>query len=465
MSEMINSKLHVVVLAAGKGTRMQSDKPKVIHKLAGEPMLGHVLKTARELNPVKLTVVCGHGAEELKTVFSGSEDIHWVLQKEQLGTGHAVKQVLADLDRESNVLILYGDVPLISAYTLGNLVEVLDSSDRDELALLTVNLDDPKGYGRIVRGATGSVLKIVEEKDASESIRQIKEVNTGIMLVKAEALQRWIPKLTNSNQQNEFYLTDIVGMAVQDGQEVEAIQPSQAYEVDGVNNRIQLSRLERIYQKNQADQLMAKGLAMADPSRFDLRGSLEVGKDCFVDINAVVEGNVRLGDRVMVGPNCIIRNSEIGSDTRIEANSIIEDSRIETACTIGPFARVRPGSLLEQGAKVGNFVEIKKAHVGKNSKINHLSYVGDAELGEDVNVGAGTITCNYDGVNKHKTQIGHRVFVGSNTALVAPVSVGDDATIGAGSVVTREVGDGELAVARSKQRNISGWDRPTKNKD
>lgn len=449
--------LEVVVLAAGKGTRMKSIVPKVMHSLAGKPFLQHVVDKARHLSPETIHLVVGHGAEAVNQHFN-QKDIHSVMQAQQLGTGHAVAQVLPHLASDSTVLILYGDVPLIQQDTLEALTSKVSS---DSMGLLTVNLDDPTGYGRIVR-TDGAVTAIVEHKDATDAQRAISEVNTGVMAVSSKHLQTWLPKLDSNNAQGELYLTDIIAMAAAQGVAIETAQPAEAWEVLGVNNRRQQAELERIYQREIANQLMDEGVTLLDPARFDCRGTLTCGNDCVIDVNCVFEGDVVLGNGVEIGPNCIVKDAKIGDNTVIKANSIIEESILAAACDIGPFARLRPGSELADGAKIGNFVETKKAIIGKGSKVNHLSYVGDAELGSGVNVGAGTITCNYDGANKHKTQIGDNVFVGSNTALVAPVTIEDGATIAAGSTITRTVKKEELAIARSRQNAITGWQRPVK---
>lgn len=452
--------LHVVILAAGQGSRMKSRLPKVLHVIAGTPMVHHVMATARKLGAEGLHLVIGHGGDQVQSATSG-DGIHWVWQREQLGTGHAVAQALPDLPEDARVLILYGDVPLISDKTLERLLAGLSD---DSLALLTVSLSDPDGYGRIVRDGSGRVQSIVEQKDASAEQLNIAEVNTGIMAVQGRHLHQWLPKLSSNNAQGEYYLTDIIAMAVGQGLEIAVAQPQNPVEVQGVNNRIQLAQLERWYQGRQAEVLMTAGATLADPARVDIRGSVDVGQDVFIDINTVFEGQVRLGNCVRIGPGCVIRDAEIADDAVIHPHSIVEEATIGAQSAVGPFARIRPGTVLAARTKVGNFVETKKAIVGAGSKINHLSYVGDAELGEDVNVGAGTITCNYDGVNKHKTVIGDRVFVGSNTALVAPVVLADDVTIAAGSTITKDVDARELAVARGRQRNVEGWQRPTKNK-
>lgn len=451
--------LAVVTLAAGKGSRMKSDLPKVLHRLAGKPMLAHVLTSARALPNATQHVVIGHGADIVRAQLN-DQDIQWALQAEQKGTGHAVAMAMPAVDPQATVLILYGDVPLIRTETLAALLS--ESHEGHALALLTVELADPTGYGRIVRDGAGNIQAIVEHKDATDVQRQIREVNTGIMAVSAALLNEWLPKLSANNAQGEYYLTDVIAMAVAQGVAVRAIHPQDEYEVQGVNDRVQLAQLERVYQHQLADQLLRDGVSLADPARIDVRGTLSVGSDVVIDVGCVFEGDVVLEDGVSVGPYCVIKNSRIGANTEIEAYSCIDQASVAAACHIGPYARLRPGADLRDGAKVGNFCEVKKSVIGRDSKVNHLTYIGDAVLGADVNVGAGTITCNYDGVNKFKTEIGDNAFIGSNSSLVAPVAVGSGATVAAGSVITKEVGDGELAVARGKQRNVEGWQRPTK---
>lgn len=452
------SPLHVVILAAGQGSRMKSALPKVLHPIAGRPMLHHVIDTAKLLGAEKIHTVIGHGADKVREA-TDEASVNWVIQSEQLGTGHAVAQALPDLPDDARVLVLYGDVPLTRHETLEGLVGTLDDNT---LGLLTVTMDNPQGYGRIVRNANGDVQSIVEQKDASAEQQQIREVNTGILAVSAKHLKSWLPTLSNSNAQGEYYLTDIIAMAVEQGLGVSVSQPENPFEVQGVNNRLQLAELERWFQHRQADRLMTEGATLADPARVDVRGELSIGNDLWIDVNVVFEGKVSLGSNVSIGPGCVIKDATIADGAEIKANSVIEGAVIGANAQIGPFARIRPGTELAANTKVGNFVETKKAIVGEGSKINHLSYVGDASLGRNVNVGAGTITCNYDGVNKYQTVLGDGVFVGSNTALVAPVTVAAEATIGAGSTITRDVADHELAVARGRQRNIAGWEKPKK---
>jgi bifunctional UDP-N-acetylglucosamine pyrophosphorylase/glucosamine-1-phosphate N-acetyltransferase len=452
------SPLHVVILAAGQGSRMKSSLPKVLHPVAGKAMLHHVVDTAKQLGAEKIHTVIGHGADQVRASLE-DDSVNWVLQTEQLGTGHAVAQALPALPDDARVLVLYGDVPLTRKDTLETMVADLDERN---LALLTVDMDNPHGYGRIVRNEQGLVQAIVEQKDATAEQQQIQEVNTGILAVSARQLKQWLPALSNSNAQGEYYLTDIIAMAVDHGLSVTVSQPLNPFEVQGVNNRLQLAELERWYQRQQAERLMTEGASLADPARIEVRGELIIGNDLWIDVNAVFEGRVSLGNNVVIGPNCVIKDATIADGAEIKANSVIEGAVVGANAQIGPFARLRPGTELAANTKVGNFVETKKAVVGEGSKINHLSYVGDASLGRNVNVGAGTITCNYDGVNKHQTVLGDGVFVGSNTSLVAPVNVAEQATIGAGSTITRDISEGELAVARGKQRNIAGWERPKK---
>ncbi len=448
----------IVILAAGKGTRMKSSLPKVLHRLAGRPLLQHVVDAAETVNDANILVVTGHGAEEVKSGICGDR-LRYIEQMEQLGTAHAVSQAAPLLDSEGVALILYGDVPLIDSETIAGMLHKV--SDRS-MSLLTVELGDPTGYGRIVRDDNGQVMAIVEQKDASREQLQISEVNTGVLALPSHCLQEWLPQIGNENAQGEYYLTDIISIARNAGFQIETLQPQSIEEVEGVNNRLQLNNLERYYQKQQAERLMAEGVTLADATRIDIRGNLQTGTDNFIDINAVFEGDVLLGSNIKIGPNCLIINSTVADGVEIKANSVIEECQIGNNAVIGPFARLRPGTELAEGVKVGNFVETKKVRVGKGSKISHLSYVGDAELGDNVNVGAGTITCNYDGVNKHQTTIGDNAFIGSNTSLVAPVVVGSNATVGAGSTINKDVPENELGLTRAKQRNISDWTRPSK---
>ncbi len=449
--------LEVVILAAGQGTRMRSALPKVLHPVAGKPMLGHVIDSARRLQPQGIHVVIGHGADAVRERLA-ADDLSFVMQREQLGTGHAVAQAAPALSAE-RVLILYGDVPLIEVSTLQRLLQKVDDQ---HLALLTVELGDPTGYGRIVRDAAGAVSAIVEHKDATPEQRAIREGNTGILAVPGKRLGGWLSRLSNSNAQGEYYLTDVIAMAVADGLTVATEQPLDAMEVQGANDRIQLAELERHYQQRAARRLMAEGVTLRDPARFDVRGDVSVGRDVLIDINVILEGRVLIEEGVEIGPNCVIRNSTLRKGAIVKANSHLDGAELGEGADCGPFARLRPGSVLGAKAHVGNFVELKNAVMGEGAKAGHLSYLGDAEIGARSNIGAGTITCNYDGANKSHTRMGEDVFVGSNSALVAPVSLGDGATTGAGSVVTQDVPANTLAVGRAKQRNIEGWKRPVK---
>ncbi|MBO9496490.1 bifunctional UDP-N-acetylglucosamine diphosphorylase/glucosamine-1-phosphate N-acetyltransferase GlmU [Thalassotalea sp. G20_0] len=452
----------IVILAAGQGSRMKSKLPKVLHRIAGKPMLEHVilsaLHTQRKVGDGKIHVVIGHGAEQVKQAL-GHYDLNWVVQEEQLGTGHAVQQALPGCKGADVVLVLYGDVPLIHSSSLQSL---LAASNGERLGLLTINLANPSGYGRIIRDGFGNIQAIVEDKDASPEQLAINEVNTGIMAIPGNKVSGWVNGLKNENAQHEFYLTDIVSMAVTEDTPVIHVQPQLPIEVEGVNSRVQLMELERARQQQLANNLMLNGVTIIDPQRLDIRGDVKTGHDITLDINVVLEGKVELADNVYIEPGCVIRNSVIGEGAVIKAHSILEDAVVAAGCEVGPFARLRPGTELKEKARVGNFVEIKKTVIGKGSKVNHLSYVGDSEVGDKVNVGAGTITCNYDGVNKFRTVIGDGAFIGSNSSLVAPVTIGRGATTGAGSTITKDIPDEQLAVARGKQRNIEGWQRPVK---
>ena len=448
--------LNTIILAAGQGSRMKSSLPKVLHKIGGKPMVQWVIDAANNLPENNTHVVIGHGAEHLQEALSG-QPLTFAVQAEQLGTGHAVAQAMPEVAADSVALILYGDVPLTRAETMAQLVEIAQQGD---FALLTVKLDDPTGYGRIVRDEQARVSAIVEHKDASADQLAITEVNTGILAVAASKLHEWLPQLSSDNAQGEYYLTDVIAMAAGSGMTITTIQPDTEQEVQGINNRMQQAELERWYQLQQANRLMEQGVTLADPARLDVRGELIAGTDVSIDINVVFKGKVVLGNNVTIESNCVIEDSVIGDGCHIKANSVLEQAELAGNSDIGPFARLRPGSRLALGAKVGNFVETKKAVIGEGSKVNHLSYVGDAEIGPGANIGAGTITCNYDGVNKSKTEIGAGAFIGSNTALVAPVKIGENATVGAGSTVSKDVGDAELAVSRAKQANIKNWVRP-----
>lgn len=449
--------LSVIILAAGQGTRMKSSLPKVMHKIAGLPMVEHVYKRACELDAADTHIVYGHGGEHLPESCEHFK-VRWTEQDEQLGTAHAVHQASPKLNDDHIALILYGDVPLIKSSTLKKLISDVKG---DDVALLTVNLTDPTGYGRIVR-ADNRVTAIVEHKDASEEQRKITEVNTGILAVRAGYLNTCLAKIDNKNAQGEYYLTDLIEIAVSDGNSITTTQPENVYEVEGVNDRNQLSKLERIHQLESIQYVMLSGVTVADPSRVDIRGELVVGNDSFIDINTIFEGKVNIGKNVNIGAGCIISNSRIGDGSNIKAYSVLDNVVIDKQVDVGPFARLRPGTHLKDKSKVGNFVEVKNTELGENSKASHLSYLGDSEIGKDVNIGAGTITCNYDGANKFKTVIKDGVFVGSDTQLVAPVVVGKNATIGAGSTITKDISDETLALSRSVQKEIKGWMRPKK---
>ncbi|CZF84902.1 bifunctional UDP-N-acetylglucosamine diphosphorylase/glucosamine-1-phosphate N-acetyltransferase GlmU [Grimontia marina] len=448
-----------VILAAGKGTRMYSNLPKVLHTLAGKPMAKHVIDTCSSLGAKNIHLVYGHGGDAMKAALE-EEPVNWVLQAEQLGTGHAVNQAAPEFADDEQVLILYGDVPLISEQTIENL---LDAQPDGGIALLTVVLDKPAGYGRIIR-RNGPVVAIVEDKDATQEQKLIKEINTGVMVATGRDLRRWLNEVKSDNAQGEYYLTDVIAIAHDEGRAVEAVHPESAIEVEGVNNRIQLARLERAYQAAQAEKLLESGVMLRDPARFDLRGQLQCGTDVEIDVNVVIEGSVTLGDNVVIGAGCVLKDCEIDDNTVVRPYSVIEGASVGEDCTVGPFARLRPGAELVDDAHVGNFVEVKNARIGKGSKANHLTYLGDAEIGERVNIGAGTITCNYDGANKHKTVIEDDVFVGSDSQLVAPVTIKKGATIGAGTTLTSNVEEGQLVITRAKARAIDGWKRPVKQK-
>ncbi|MGE8571324.1 MAG: bifunctional UDP-N-acetylglucosamine diphosphorylase/glucosamine-1-phosphate N-acetyltransferase GlmU [Acinetobacter amyesii] len=447
----------VIILAAGKGTRMRSRLPKVLQPLAGQPLLGHVINTAKKLNAEEIITIYGHGGELVQNAFA-HENVKWVEQAEQLGTGHAVKVTLPVLAKTGISLILSGDVPCITEATLQKL---LDASAQTGIGLVTLTVNDATGYGRIVR-ENGKIQAIVEHKDASEEQRKIKEFNTGIYAVSNAKLHEWLPKLSNNNAQGEYYLTDIVAMAIADGLEVASVEPERAFEVEGVNDRVQLAALEREFQAFQAKQLMQQGVHLIDPTRFDLRGTLTVGQDVRIDINVIIEGDVELGDNVEIGAGCIIKNSKIAAGTKVQPYSVFDSAIVGEDAQIGPFARLRPGAKLAAEVHIGNFVEVKNTTVGLGSKANHFTYLGDAEVGAGSNIGAGTITCNYDGANKFKTIIGDSAFIGSNSSLVAPVTIGHGATVGAGSTITRDVADNSLAVERSKQFAKENYQRPQK---
>jgi len=448
-----------IILAAGKGTRMRSMQPKVLHPLAGKPLVEHVYDLCQELEDNTITIVYGHGGETVRKALD-SLSVSWVEQAEQLGTGHAVQQAESQINDNDTVLILYGDVPLLKLATVK--VLLADVSDKT-LALLTVELDQPKGYGRIVRDNKNQVINITEEKDASEQVKQIREVNTGILAVAGASLKRWLRLLENNNTQNEYYLTDIIALAVSEGVAIKTSQPVHSSEVLGVNNKSQLSYLERVYQAQQAEILMLQGITLADPNRFDLRGEItKLGQDVSIDVNVILEGTLEIGDGVTIGPNCVIKNSKIANGVEILANCVIENATVGADSRIGPFARLRPAAEIQSSVHIGNFVEVKKSIIGQGSKVNHLSYIGDCQIGESVNVGAGTITCNYDGINKSLTIIEDGAFIGSSTQLVAPVTVGKNSTIAAGSTITKNTPEEQLTLSRAKQITIKGWRRPVK---
>lgn len=452
--------LNVIILAAGKGTRMRSKLPKVLQPLAQKPLLQHVIDTAQQLECDQIITVIGHGAESVKSQVTGT-NIRFAMQAQQLGTGHAVVMANEFYTDSDTVLILYGDVPLTAKSTLEQLLSLVTAEH--PLALLTITLADSTGYGRIVRDLKGEVQAIVEQKDAQPQQLLIKEVNTGIMAVKGGQLKKWLSALSNSNAQGEYYLTDIIAMAVKDGFSVKTAQPIEEMEVLGVNDKRQLQALERQYQRTLANKLMDQGATLVDANRIDIRGTVTVAQDVLIDVNVVFEGNVSLGENVQIGAHCILKNVAIADNTVIHPFSHLEESVVGESCVIGPYARLRPGSELAAHAKIGNFVETKNAKIGTGSKISHLSYVGDTVMGCDVNIGAGTITCNYDGVNKHQTTIGDNVFIGSDTQLIAPVTIGSGATIGAGSTITKDACADELTLSRSKQLTLKGWSKPTKN--
>ena len=450
--------LSIVILAAGKGTRMKSATTKVMHKLAQKPLVEHVIDTAKTLSPTSLAVVCGNGAEQVLPLLEAKQVLS-IMQPEQKGTGHAVQQAEAVFEAAQQVLVLYGDVPLIQAATLQAL---LACGGENSLRILTAQLDDPTGYGRIVRNSVGKVISITEQKDADEETLAIQEVNSGIMVLPAKWLCESLNKLDDNNVQREYYLTDIVALAVIDGLEINTVCCQHKMEVAGVNTRQQLAALERHYQQLKTNELMIKGVSLADPTRVDIRGDLHTGNDIFIDVNVIFEGDVTLADNVEIGPNCIIKDSIIGEGTVIFANSMIDSSNVGAAVKIGPFARLRPDSVLADKAKIGNFVETKNVNIGEGSKVNHLSYIGDADMGKGVNIGAGTITCNYDGANKHRTTIGDHVFIGSDSQLIAPITVAEGATVGAGTTLRNDAAKNALTVTKSIQKTVSNWKRPIK---
>lgn len=449
--------LKTVILAAGQGTRMKSNIPKVLHEIAGKPMVEKVVESVDNFKG-DVVIVYGHNGQQVKSKIH-NENIIWIEQADQLGTGHAVQQAFNEINDKDIVVILYADVPLITEPTIRKLIEKVSANT---MALLTVELDDPTGYGRIIRNESG-VSKIVEQKDASAEELETNEINTGIMSVMGKSLKKWLSQLNNSNAQREYYLTDIIEMAVSDNVTVTTVQPSSEYEVMGVNSRSQLNELERHYQLRLAEKLMDAGVTLADKNRLDIRGELNLnGIDCFIDVNCVFEGDIELGSNVHIGPNCIISNSKIADNVTIKANSVLEDCMIASDCTIGPFARLRPGAELSEDVHIGNFVEVKKSKVGVGSKINHLSYIGDSDIGSGVNIGAGTITCNYDGVNKFRTTIEDGAFIGSGSQLVAPIKVGAGATLGAGTTLSKNAPNDALTVTRAKQMTLKSWKKPIK---
>jgi len=448
----------IIVLAAGKGTRMKSVMPKVLHRLAGKPLLGHVLDTSECLQPTSITVVVGHEADQVKSTITQS--VNWAMQTEQLGTGHAVREGMEGIESDDTVLITYGDVPLTRASTYQALLDVCDDKN---IGLLTLMMDDPTGYGRILREG-GSVVGVVEQKDASIDQLTISEVNAGVVSIKGGHLRDLLSRIDSNNAQGEYYLTDIHELAVKDGLTICAVHPDDAWEVDGVNSRSQLARLERLHQEQMAEALMDAGVTLADPSRIDIRGNLQTGRDVTIDVNCVFEGDCVIGDNVSIGPNCLISGSRIADGSVVLANCVLENAELGEHSSVGPFARLRPGTVTDSSTRIGNFVETKNTTLGAGSKINHLSYVGDSTVGKNVNIGAGTITCNYDGANKHHTEIGDGAFIGSNSALVAPVVISEGATVGAGSTITRNVPADRLSLTRAKQTEVSNWSRPVKNK-
>ncbi|GAB5453067.1 MAG: bifunctional UDP-N-acetylglucosamine diphosphorylase/glucosamine-1-phosphate N-acetyltransferase GlmU [Halioglobus sp.] len=451
--------LEIVILAAGQGTRMKSTLPKVLHPVAGRPLLEHVVRTAQALKPAGIHVVVGHGAERVREALSHIE-LNWVVQEEQLGTGHAVMQAMPGLSADSVVLVLYGDVPLTAQATLEELVACAS----DAPALLTADLVDPTGYGRILRNDAGELVGVVEDKDATPEQRTIAEINSGLLAAPYADFAHYLPQVQNKNKQAEYYLPDILSLAVADGKCVASCSAQSELEILGVNDRVQLNQVEREFQRRHALALMREGVSLADAGRIEVRGTLNCAEDVSIDVNCVFEGEVTLGSGARIGANCVLKDVVVGEGTEIHPMSHLEQAQVGERCSVGPFARLRPGTVLAAGARVGNFVETKKASIGAGSKVNHLSYIGDCEMGAGVNVGAGTITCNYDGVNKHQTTMGDGVFIGSNSTLVAPLSIEEDGFVGAGSTVTKKVESSELAVARAKQRNIAGWERPGKKK-
>lgn len=454
--------LHIVILAAGKGSRMRSDLPKVLHQVAGKPLLGHVIDSALVLEPTQIHVVVGHGKDLVVDAFKDHSQIrklNWVEQIEQLGTGHAVSKALPHISSEADVLMLTADVPLIKSSTLSAMVKAMPTHP---LALLTAIVEDPFGLGRITRDETNAVTGIVEQKDASPEQQKIQEINSGIICADKTHLSAWLADVKNENAQKEFYLTDVVALAYQSGSPIAALHPQDNAEVNGINSRAQLAEVERLYQRQQAEALMDAGVTLIDPSRIDIRGDVAIGQDTIIDVNVVIQGPTKIGSNVRIAPNCVISNSVLADNVEVHPNTVIESAELADGVNVGPFARLRPGTKLAANVKIGNFVETKNAQLDEGAKVNHLSYVGDASVGRNTNIGAGVITCNYDGANKHKTTIGNDVFVGSNCQLVAPVTIENGATIGAGSTITSDVAENKLAISRTKQRQIDGWQRPVK---
>jgi len=452
-------RLEVIVLAAGEGTRMQSSIPKVLHVVGGRPLLEHVLNVASDLSPDTLNVVIGHGGAEVKARIE-APDVAWVDQAERKGTGHAVIQAMDNVDPSATVLVLYGDVPLIEKTTLEQCI----AAASDGIGIVTVEMSDPKGLGRILRGADGRISAIIEEQDATEQQRTIKEVNTGILAASNATLAPLLASIETHNSQGEYYLTDVISLAASSGTQVTGVNAICPEEVQGINDHIQLAAVERHFQRREAERLMVSGVTLADPARLDLRGTLTAGRDCFIDINVVIEGTVAIGDNVSIGPGCVVTDSELADGVVVEAHSVVEGAIVGSRCRLGPFARVRPGTELAEGARIGNFVETKKAIIGAGTKANHLAYLGDSTIGAECNIGAGTVTCNYDGVDKNETHIGDGVFVGTNSTLVAPLTIDEGAYVAAGSTITSKVDSEDLAVGRARQRNIQGWVPPTKRK-
>ena len=461
MSAQVEQTLEVIVLAAGKGRRMYSALPKVLHELAGEPLLGHVFRRVKRLRPQAIHVVYGHGGDAVRARFEQKETVNWIMQEEQQGTGHAVKTALPSLHPGATALIVYGDVPLVDC---GDLTELIDSADVGKLALMTARLKDPQGYGRVLRGQDGKVMAIVEQNDANTEQSKINEINTGFLAASVCDLARWLEQVTDNNAQKEYYLTDVVSVAVAEGCAIADVQAADAMSVQGVNSKIELAQLERRYQRQRAEFFLQQGVTIIDPGRIDVRGEVRFGRDCIVDVNVVLQGPLEIGDEVRIGANSIVCRSQIGNRAHIKSHSVIDQAALGEGTVVGPFARVRPGAKTAADVKIGNFVEIKNSELGAGTKVNHLSYVGDSMVGRNVNIGAGVITCNYDGVEKHHTHIGNEVFVGSNSQLIAPVELGDGVTIGAGSTITDNVPAHNLAVGRARQKNVQGWQRGARKK-